>query len=97
MKTVRIEGKVTVDRVGDVFRLLNDAFAEGAEVHLDASGVGEADSAFLQLLAACCRTAEVRGGAFRVTGVSEPLVRTAEAAGFSLEAFAQGAEEGGDG
>lgn len=97
MQTVRLAGKITVERIGEAFRTLREAFEADPDVRVDASAVEEADSAFLQVLAACERTAGARGGSFRLTGVSGALGRAAEAAGFSLEALMGDAKEDGDG
>lgn len=80
---LRIEGEMTVQHAAEFKQALLAGVAEGRETLLDLSGVGEMDSAGLQLLALARWEAARRGGSLRLAGCSAAVLELLELYGMS--------------
>ena len=76
-------GRLTASNIGQLHRVLLEAFDGAARVDLFLHDVQEADLSFLQLLCSAHRTSVARGTAFTMSGLesADPVLRLIGAAG----------------
>jgi anti-anti-sigma factor len=75
----------TIYEVDDIRKTMIDCFASHDGIILKMDAVSECDTAGIQLLCSARATARAQGKRFEVEGVSEPLMKTIQACGLTLE------------
>ena len=83
---VRITGRATIEGVEELRDQLMPLLKKGGRIEFDLSKVDTADTAFLQLLAAVCKSAERQGGtvALAPEGISDALREVLGVSGFAM-------------
>lgn len=83
VKTVGLDGPVTIYEVAGLREAFREALAEGVDLRVELDESTKWDLAGLQLLVSCVRTAHAEGRGLTLAKVPRACVETAERAGLS--------------